>query len=167
SQHAATDSSRSPFLVDQADPAPPPPQRAGRSCTAYVFRKGVPMLIPQGVFDRLAAAGDVELVGAPSPSWLGVPLKTPTATIGVLVVQHYENEKAYDQRDLEFLGSVGGHIALAIERRRAEEDLRKKEEMFRLLFPHNPLPTWVIDQETLRFLEVNEAAIRVYGYSQE
>jgi len=154
-----------PFFVDQVDIVPPPPQMVGHSCTAYIFRKGVPMLIPQSEFDRLAAEGEVELVGAPSPSWLGVPLKTPKETIGVLVVQHYENEKAYDQRDLEFLSAVGGHIALAIERRRSEEDLRKKEEMFRLLFSHNPLPTWVIDRETLRFLEVNEAAVRVYGYS--
>jgi two-component system, cell cycle sensor histidine kinase and response regulator CckA len=156
-----------PFFVDQVDIVPSPPQKVGRSCTAYVFRKGEPMLIPQSEFDRLAAEGEVELVGSPSPAWLGVPLKTPTATIGVLVVQHYENESAYDQRDLEFLSSVGCHIALAIERRRSEEALRKKEEMFRLLFSHNPLPTWVIDRETLRFLEVNEAAVRVYGYSQE
>jgi PAS domain S-box-containing protein len=96
-----------PFFVDQVDVVPPPPQRVGHSCTAYVFRTGMPMLIPQREFDRLAAAGEVELVGAPSPSWLGVPLKTPSATIGVLVVQHYENESAYDVRDLEFLGSVG------------------------------------------------------------
>jgi PAS domain S-box-containing protein len=153
-----------PFFVDQIDTAPAP-QRVGRSCTAYVFRKGVPMLIPQNEFDRLAAAGEVELVGSPSPAWLGVPLKTPTATIGVLVIQHYENERAYDTRDLEFLSSVGGHIALAIERRRAEDALRKNEEMFRLLFSYNPLPTWVIDKETRRFLEVNDAAIRQYGYS--
>src|SRR6266478_935712 len=110
-------------------------------------------------------ADEVELVGTPSPSWLGVPLKTPTATIGVLVVQHYQNENAYDIRDLEFLGSVGGHIALAIERRRSEDALRKNEEMFRLIFSYNPLPTWVIDNETRRFLEVNDAAIRQYGYS--
>jgi PAS domain S-box-containing protein len=155
-----------PFFVDQFDVAPPP-QRVGHSCTAYVFRRGTPMLIPQREFDRLVLEGEVELVGAPSPAWLGVPLKTPTATIGVLVVQHYENENAYDQRDLEFLSSVGGHIALAIERRRSEEALRKKEEMFRLLFSHNPLPTWVLDRDTLRFLEVNEAAVRVYGYSEE
>jgi two-component system, cell cycle sensor histidine kinase and response regulator CckA len=161
-----TDSITFPFFVDQVD-VPPPPQRVGHSCTAYVFRKGTPMLIPQTEFDRLAAEGEVELVGAPSPAWLGVPLKTPTATIGVLVVQHYENENAYDQRDLEFMSSVGGHIALAIERRRAEDALRKNEEMFRLLFSHNPLPTWVIDRETLRFLEVNEAAVQVYGYSPD
>src|SRR5215469_2623645 len=163
----ATETFSFPFFVDEVDEAPPPPQKVGRSCTAFVFRKGIPMLIPQSEFDRLAADGEVELVGAPSPAWLGVPLKTPNETIGVLVVQHYENEKAYDQRDLEFLNSVGGHIALAIERRRAEDALRKNEEMFRLLFSHNPLPTWVIDRETLRFLEVNEAAVREYGYSQE
>jgi len=154
-----------PFFVDQVDVAPAP-QRVGRSCTAFVFRTGSPMLIPQNEFDRLAAQGEVELVGSPSPSWLGVPLKTPTATIGVLVVQHYQNENAYDTRDLEFLSSVGGHIALAIERRRSEDALRRNEEMFRLLFSYNPLPTWVMDRESLRFLEVNEAAVRQYGYSQ-
>jgi two-component system, cell cycle sensor histidine kinase and response regulator CckA len=159
-----TDTFSFPFLVDQFDVAPPP-QKVGRSCTAFVFRTGCAMLIPQSEFDRLVANGDVELVGSPSPSWLGVPLKTPTATIGVLVVQHYENENAYDIRDLEFLDSVGGHIALAIERRRAEDAQRKSESMFRLLFEHNPLPTWVIDDETLRFLQVNQAAIRQYGYS--
>jgi len=155
-----------PFFADQVDIVPPP-QKVGRSCTAFVFRTGSAMLIPQSEFDRLAAQGKVELVGSPSPAWLGVPLKTPKATIGVLVVQHYENENAYDIRDLEFLSSVGGHIALAIERRRAEDALRKNEEMFRLLFSNNPLPTWVLDRETLRFLEVNDAAVQQYGYSRD
>ena len=160
----AEDSFHFPFFADEFDTAPAP-QRVGRSCTAYVFRTGKATLIPQSEFDRLVEIGEVELVGSPSPSWLGVPLKTPTATIGVLVVQHYQNERAYDFRDLEFIDSVGGHIALAIERRRAEEELRKSESMLRLLFEHNPLPTWVFDSETLRFLRVNEAAVLQYGYT--
>jgi two-component system, cell cycle sensor histidine kinase and response regulator CckA len=155
-----------PFFVDQFDEAPAP-QKVGRSCTAFVFRTGSAMLIPQSEFDRLAQQGEVELVGSASPSWLGVPLKTPRATIGVLVVQHYQNESAYDMRDLEFLDSVGGHIALAIERRRSEEALRKSESVFRLLFSHNPLPTWVMDDETLQFIQVNDAAVQQYGYTQE
>ena len=155
-----------PFFVDEYDSAPAP-QRVGRSCTAYVFRTGQAKLIPQTEFDRLAALGEVELVGSPSPGWLGVPLKTPTATIGVLVVQHYQNEHAYDQRDLEFLESVGGHIALAIERRRAEEDLRKSESMLLLLFERNPLPTWLYEMETLKFIRANQAALELYGYSRE
>jgi two-component system, cell cycle sensor histidine kinase and response regulator CckA len=155
-----------PFLVDEYDSVPPP-QKVGRSCTAYVFRTGKANLIPQSEFDRLAELGEVELVGSPSPAWLGVPLKTPTATIGVLVVQHYQNENAYDHRDLEFLDSVGGHIALAIERRRGEEELRKSESMLSLLFEHNPLPTWLYDVESLCFLRANQAAVGQYGYSQE
>jgi len=153
-----------PFFVDEYDTAPPP-QKVGRSCTAYVFRTGQARLIPQTEFDRLAALGEVELVGSPSPAWLGVPLKTPTATIGVLVVQHYQNENAYDQRDLEFLESVGGHIALAIERRRAEEQLRRNESILRLLFEQNPLPIWLYDTDTLKFLRVNQAAVNLYGYT--
>lgn len=163
--HASeADSFYFPFFVDQFDSAPAP-QKVGRSCTAYVFRTGKAMLIPQSEFDRLAQLGEVELVGSPSPSWLGVPLKTPTETIGVLVVQHYENQNAYDMRDLEFLDSVGGHIALAIERRRSEEALRKSESVFRLLFSNNPLPTWMMDDETLQFIQVNEAAVKQYGYA--
>src|SRR5271165_6971613 len=155
-----------PFFSDEYDTAPAP-QKVGRSCTAYVFRTGKANLIPQSEFDRLVDLGEVELVGSPSPAWLGVPLKTPTATIGVLVVQHYQNENAYDYRDLEFLDSVGGHIALAIERRRGEEELRKSESMLSLLFEHNPLPTWLYDVESLRFLRANQATVGQYGYSQE
>jgi two-component system, cell cycle sensor histidine kinase and response regulator CckA len=155
-----------PFFVDEYDSAPAP-QKVGRSCTAYVFRTGRAMLIPQSDFDRLVVLGEVELVGSPAPAWLGVPLKTPTATIGVLVVQHYQNENAYDIRDLEFLDSVGAHIALAIERRRAEEELRKSESLLRLLFEHNPLPTWLHEADTLKFLRANEAAVQLYGYTHE
>lgn len=38
---------------------------------------------------------------------------------------------------------------------------------FQLLFANNPLPMWVYDLQTLRFLEVNEAAIVYYGYTRE
>ena len=159
-----TDTFNFAFFVDEFDP-PPPPQKHTRTCTSLVFRTGRAMLIPQSEFDRLAQRGEVELVGSPSPAWLGVPLKTPTATIGVLVVQHYQNEKIYDERDLEFLDSVGGHIALAIERRSAEDALRNSASMFRLFFSNNPLPTWVFDCDTLLCLQVNDAAVKLFGFS--
>ena len=138
-----------PFFVDQFDQAPPP-QRVGKSCTAHVYRTGQAMLIPQRTFDLLAEEGKVELVGTPSPSWLGVPLRTPAATIGVLVVQHYEDENAYTERDQEFLGSVGGQIALAIERKRSEEKVRESEARLRVLVEQLPAVLWTVDRG-LRF----------------
>jgi diguanylate cyclase (GGDEF)-like protein/PAS domain S-box-containing protein len=50
---------------------------------------------------------------------------------------------------------------------RAEDERIGREESFRLLFESNPVPMWVFDRETLRFLAVNDAAIARYGYSRE
>ena len=36
-----------------------------------------------------------------------------------------------------------------------------------MLFESSPLPMWVYDAETLRFLAVNDAAVRHYGYSRD
>src|SRR4051812_46325596 len=38
---------------------------------------------------------------------------------------------------------------------------------YRMLFEASPLPMWVLDDETLRFLAVNDAALGVYGYTRE
>jgi PAS domain S-box-containing protein len=52
-------------------------------------------------------------------------------------------------------------------RKRAEELLHESEDRHRKLFDNNPHPTWVFDRETLRFLAVNAAAVRRYGYSSD
>ncbi|HKV82757.1 MAG TPA: response regulator [Candidatus Sulfotelmatobacter sp.] len=49
----------------------------------------------------------------------------------------------------------------------ANQELKDSEEKYRLLFDGNPMPTWVFDRHTLKFLAVNEAAIRHYGYSRK
>ncbi|HEY5997753.1 MAG TPA: PAS domain S-box protein [bacterium] len=62
---------------------------------------------------------------------------------------------------------VRRRTAEAAERRRAEEAARESETRYRLLFERNPTPMWVFDEETYRFLAVNEAAVRHYGWSRE
>jgi PAS domain S-box-containing protein len=42
----------------------------------------------------------------------------------------------------------------------------QSEQSFRQLFMHSPLPKWVYSFKTLKFLEVNDAAILKYGYSR-
>jgi diguanylate cyclase (GGDEF)-like protein/PAS domain S-box-containing protein len=45
--------------------------------------------------------------------------------------------------------------------------LKRREASFRLLFDNNPMPMWVFDSETTRFLSVNDAAVQHYGYSRD
>src|SRR5271167_4122213 len=47
------------------------------------------------------------------------------------------------------------------------ERVRKSEERHQLMFAANPYPMWIYDCETLRFLAVNDAAVRNYGFTRE
>ena len=66
----------------------------------------------------------------------------------------------------DFIGMIAV-VEDITDRKNAENEIRKSEEKYRLLFAENPQPMWIYDLETLAFLEVNQAAINHYGYSLE
>ncbi|MEA3207247.1 MAG: hypothetical protein QOE70_304 [Chthoniobacter sp.] len=43
----------------------------------------------------------------------------------------------------------------------------ENEASFRLLFHQHPLPMWVVDNQSLAFLAVNDAAVQLYGYTRD
>jgi PAS domain S-box-containing protein len=45
--------------------------------------------------------------------------------------------------------------------------IRASEKKYKLLFESNPMPMWMLDRESLKVLDVNEAAVNHYGYSKE
>ena len=53
-------------------------------------------------------------------AWLSAPLKTEGDIFGVLVIQHYQNAQAYQQKDLELIRFVSQHVATAISRMRVQ-----------------------------------------------
>ncbi|MEI8085573.1 MAG: PAS domain S-box protein [Paludibacter sp.] len=65
----------------------------------------------------------------------------------------------------EIIG-IEGTASNITERKLAELKLRESEKNYRYLFANNPQPMWIIDYETLAFLEVNSAAVNHYGYSK-
>ncbi len=156
----ATDFIHYEYWVDQFDPAPAP-RALGFGFGGYVLRTGTPLLLTDEIEKQLYASGAVEQYGTKSASWIGVPLSTPTRTIGVLVLQHYEKENVYSQRDLELLKSVGEQIAQATERKRAEEALKAGEIVQRRLAEQQsaildalPAHICLLDQSGI-ILEVN------------
>ncbi|MBS0457308.1 MAG: EAL domain-containing protein [Proteobacteria bacterium] len=49
----------------------------------------------------------------------------------------------------------------------ARERLNLAERQYRYLFEHNPLPMWVYDRDSLRFLAANDAMLAAYGYTRD
>jgi hypothetical protein len=73
----------------------------------------------------------VELVGPLPEVWLGVPLLNSERVFGVMVVQSYDDPMAYDQESAEILRTVANQLSVYMEKKRAEENLREGEAIFR------------------------------------
>jgi len=58
-------------------------------------------------------------------------------------------------------------IQYSVERKKAEEALLVSEEKYKQMFYQNFFPSWIYDPVSLKILEVNDAAIKKYGYEKE
>jgi PAS domain S-box-containing protein len=47
------------------------------------------------------------------------------------------------------------------------EELNASELKYRLLFQNNPVALWVLDTTTMNFIDVNDSALKLYGYNRE
>ncbi len=116
-----TDSFSLPFHIDQKDEVSIFP--AGKSLTAWVIKTKKSLLATKNIKTKLVENGDVEIFGADSKVWLGVPLKVNGKVTGAFAVQSYEDENAYNESDLRMLEFVSDQISIAIERKKAEDNL--------------------------------------------
>jgi len=107
--------------------------KPGRGMTEYVIRTGKPLLSDIANFEELARRGEVELVGTPSPIWIGAPLIIDGRTIGVIAMQDYDDPNVYTDRELKILEYVSGQVAKAIERTQLYSDIRRRNQILSAL----------------------------------
>ncbi|HYX68969.1 MAG TPA: PAS domain S-box protein, partial [Terriglobales bacterium] len=153
-----------PYFVDQEDPTPAP-KPLGKGLTEYVLRTGKPLLATPEGFAEIVARGDVQPIGAPSLDWIGVPLKHADQSFGVLVVQSYEPNVRYGEKEKEILTFVSQHVAGAIEHKRNQDRLRDSESRYRSLVQSAVYGIYRSSAVEDRFLDVNPALVGMLGYS--
>ncbi len=79
----------------------------------------------------------------------------------------YVHDRGYiiysgDQRPIRMIGAIQD-ISV---RKRSEEIILASEEKYRQIFYKNPYPTWIFDLDSLRIVEVNDAAVEKYGFDK-
>jgi PAS domain S-box-containing protein/diguanylate cyclase (GGDEF)-like protein len=99
-------------------------------------------------------------------SMVVAPLRGQHQMLGVLKVIS-DQPAAFVDADLHAMQILVETLGLVIQRRQAAEATAASEEKYRMLFRDHPYPMWTFDADSLAFLEVNRAAVRQYGYSEQ
>ena len=111
------------YLAGEATIAPGPRQLADE-WTDHVLQTGEPFL---ATTTPPLAPGDLE----PRGSWLGVPLRSGEKTLGALVVRARPEAVAYGEREKEILAFVARQVVAALDRHRAEEEMKRTVSILR------------------------------------
>ncbi len=111
-----------PFFEDQNDKFET--VSAAKTITGFVISSNKPVLLRTDDITKLEEDGEIDLVGTPSKIWLGVPLRTGKEVFGVISLQSYDDDKLYDEEDLNILVFISSQISLAINKLRVEDNLK-------------------------------------------
>lgn len=95
----------------------------------WLLARGEPMLIPSDV-DGFTSRNGIGLQGEIPACWMGVPLRVNGKTIGGLILQSFQQNYLFIERDLNFLTLIADQVAGAIHNCLAAE--KEREDMERL-----------------------------------
>lgn len=94
-----------------------------------------------------------------------IPIRAKSKVMGLLQL-NAKSENAFSLEILEMVEMIADNIGEAFLRKQVELEFAESAEKYRILFAHNPQPSMIYDSKTLAFLEVNNAAIEHYGYTE-
>ena len=133
---------------------------------AETFPEVAPLLVPGISFEQALRAS---IAGGNYPKevppdgiedWVQTFLASQRAITGVRGLRFHNGRwLRYSQRKT----SEGATITIQAD----ITEMKLREEFFRLLFDHNPIPMVIFDPGNLSFLAVNDEAVKHYGYSRE
>jgi two-component system, cell cycle sensor histidine kinase and response regulator CckA len=156
-------------------------KRAGFQCQPQIIATRAEFLEQVGRFPFDIVLADYRL-----PGWTGmdafsamrqagrdVPFILVTGFLGEEVAVECIKQGITDYVLKEHLARLPLVVARALEERALRDArglmvqaLRQSEANSQFLFAHNPLPMWVLENETLQILLANEAALSHYGYDR-
>ena len=156
-------------------------EHAGFHCKPQIIATRAEFLQHLGRFPFDIVLADYRL-----PGWTGmdafsamrqaehdVPFILVTGTLGEEVAVECIKQGVTDYVLKEHLARLPLVVARALEERALRDArnlmvqaLRQSEANSLFLFAHNPLPMWVFESKTLQILQVNDAALRHYGYDR-
>ncbi|WP_299754184.1 PAS domain S-box protein [uncultured Pontibacter sp.] len=137
------------YLVDQfvdksAKPQVKRPFSMGLS--EYIIETGKPLYMQKQELLELSNRENLSIHGAIPEVILCSPLAIGDRIIGVITLQDYQNPEAYVSTDIEILHFISNQVALAIERKRNEEQINTQNARLNAIFESGTHHMWSLNR---------------------
>ncbi len=152
-----------PYCVDESK-AVLRTRPVGKGLTEYFMRMGRTVHVTAAAFKALRESGEVDLYYAPIFECIGVPMRDSHEKIfGVITIYVTEEMQPFEEEDSIVMTIVASQVAMAIERKQAEEALRESELRFKEL--HDASFGGITIHEQGIIAVCNEGLARMTGFS--
>lgn len=94
------------------------------SLSGLVMKNKTPLLLKKKEIDEIDKTFNISSSEFNPEIWLGVPILSKRKSIGIIVVQNYDNPNAYDQSSVDLLQTIASQLAVYIEQQEFEAQLR-------------------------------------------
>lgn len=149
-----------PYWADRRD-AHPASRRMGKSITDYVLRSRRLERLSAAQIQELIDSGEVELRQTLPQEYVAVQLRSGDRVIGVMAVQYYGDGERLSDKDVEVLGFLGDQIALAIDKKRSEAELRYTLSLLQTTFESTDDGILIVGEEG-RVLAYNDRFAKMW-----
>jgi PAS domain S-box-containing protein len=139
---------------------------AEKSLVDYVRRNKESSILNYKEILELQAEKEIFIAGKLSKQWIGVPLLIEDRVIGIMGVQSFDNESAFDINDLTALQILSNQISTSIQKMRSENALQIEKAYFKELFDNSPEAIAIVNNSS-EIININSEFSRLFGYSKE
>lgn len=150
------------YLVDQNPSNRPLATRPFSSgLSEYIIEGGQPRFLTREELQQLVLNGEITAYGQMPEVLLASPLSIGERIIGVIVVQDYQRPDAFAPADLDILHFISSQVALAIERKRNEEQISRQSARLNAIFESGSHMMWTVDMKS-RLMNFNRNYAAVF-----
>ncbi|NOH02952.1 MAG: GAF domain-containing protein [Chloroflexi bacterium] len=105
------------------------PIRYGEGITSKIMEMKKPLIINEDWVNMTQKMGAIYMSKVPAKSSVFVPIMTDERVIGVVGLDNAEREFAFTDNDVRLLSTIAANLAVAIEKTRLQESLKRELEM--------------------------------------